>query len=356
MLDDSWSLGRALKRLLGMGLAILIAIPFLGILAMMLLLPPAAVIWESVDILRMDATTPGQVTNVTFETGSKGTSRARIEYAFTALGQPFVSDRYLPGFLGNTGSWTGGAAIGNDFPPGRAVTVHYRRADPTSCALEYGWFKWSVAPTAVWLGLAIVVLACLRLRPGMSATALWCIGIASIAYGVCELFVGPSAVRVADLHWHALGWCGALAGAALYAWAKRRFPGPAGDSEHCWIRQNYPEQAASQGESNDALDREHSTPYLVFELLWVVGILTLVVLSSYQGVLTFGEAAIRGLVAGFADASQLFATVAVFIMIGVTIVIYAGLSRAVVSCSRKVICRIAWHRRRVESAAADEGR
>jgi hypothetical protein len=338
MADGLRSAGNRLKQVLRIGVGILVAIPFLGLFAMMFLLPPAAVIWESIEMLRMTAKADGRVTNVTFESGSKGTSRARIEYTFTVDGRQFVSDRYLPGFAGNSGSWTGGGAVGIDFPIGRPVTIHYRPSYPASCALEYGWFKWSVAPSAVWVGLAIIVLACRRLRPGWVASSLWGVGIATVAYGVGELFVGPSAVRIADLHWHTLAWCSALAGAAVFAWYKKRFPSPADDPL------DVSQLAESPDESAEVADREHSTPYLVFELLFVIALLMLIVLSSWQSVLTFGEAAIRGLFVGIADASQLIATVAVFIAIGVTITIYGGVSCAVVSSFRKVIRRIAWHR------------
>jgi hypothetical protein len=345
MADWLRALGSRLKRILRIVLGIALAIPFFGLFAMMFLLPPVATIWESIDMLRMHSTVDGQVTNVTFERGSKGTSRARIEYSYIVDGRQFVSDRYLPGFAGNSGSWTGGAAVANDFPVGRAVTIHYRPADPATCALEYGWFKWSLAPSAVWMGLAIIAWSCSRMRSGTVASGLWGIGIAFVAYGAGELFVGPSAVRVADLHWHALAWCGAVAGAAVFAWCKKRFPGPADDPLGDL------QTAESTEESADVTDREHSTPYLVFELLFVISLLTIIVLSSYEGVLTFGPAAIRGLFAGMANASEVIGTILAFILIGVTITIYVGLLCAVVSCFRKVMRRIAWHRRRSGQAA-----
>lgn len=325
---------RAMKDFLRGVLGVVIAIPFAGLLAMMFLGPPLAAIWETVDILRMHETAPGQITAVTYETGGKGTSRARIEYAYSIGGQQLVSDRYLPGFFGNHGTWTGGAAVGLQFPVGRPVTIHYSAGEPTLCALEYGWFCWSVAPTLVYVGLAIIAFACVRLRPRRLADGLWCGGVACVVYGAGELFLGPSAVRVRDLHWHVLAWCGALAGAALYAWCKKRFPVPA---------------VTSNGPPPDVADCDQSTPYLVFELLYVTVLLTVIVLSSWR-VFPFATLATRALADGIADVAQLIATIVLFVGLAVVITIHVALLCAVYECSRKVLRRIAWHRSNPKSA------
>src|SRR5579859_6499843 len=203
-----------MRRVFRTIVAFLVATPFLLLFLAMVLGPPAMFVVETIDILRMRERAEGIVDAVSIEHGGKGTSRARIEYHFDVGGRRVTSDRYVPGYFGNSGSWTGGASIASDFPVGRQVTVYYSRRNPELCALEDGWFSWSVGPTLVWFGLAIVAWARLRLRPGAATDCLWCDGIASIAYGAGELFLGPSVVRVRDLGWHFLAWCGALAGAA----------------------------------------------------------------------------------------------------------------------------------------------
>ena len=318
----------SIKRILQGSLGLAILMPFAFLAAAMVFGPPAMLIVETIDLIRMRDRAQGQVDAIEIQRGGKGTSRAKITYHFPAAGRIVTSDRYVPGWLGNSSSWTGGGRVANDFSVGQPVSVYYSAQNPNLCALEYGWFCWSVGPTFAMIGLIMIAFAGIRLQPGILATCILCTGAAFLIYGACELFLGPAVVRVSDLYWHAIGLCAALAGAELYALGKKRFPGPSADAD---------------SHEASAADQEHSTPYLLFELILVATLLTVIVLGSAEGMFTFATLAIQGLVQGIADASQLIATVAVFVMVDFTASMYVFLSCAVFSCCRKVLRRIAWH-------------
>src|SRR5262245_40677084 len=89
-------------------------LPFVALFAAMFLGPPAMLIVETVDLLRMRSVAQGVIDAINFEYGSKG-SRAKITYHFEAAGRTVVSERYVPGYHGNIGRWTGGASIARDF-------------------------------------------------------------------------------------------------------------------------------------------------------------------------------------------------------------------------------------------------
>jgi hypothetical protein len=318
----------SIKRFLRGALGIALLSPFVLLFGAMVFGPPAMLLWETVDIVRMRERAVGQVDAVDIVRGTKGTTRANITYHFQIAGRIVTSNRYAPGYMGNSGGWTGGARVANDSPVGQAITVYYSGQNPELCALEYGWFCWSADPTLVVFGLAVVAFACIRVKPGGLANAIWCPGMASIVYGACELFLGPAMIRVRDLHWHALGCCAALAGAAVYAWAQKRFRLPKNDAE--------------SGAVNVA-DAEHSTAYLAFELIYVATLLTVIVLGSAQGAFSFAGLAIQGPALGLVDVSQFIASALVLAGVAFTAGMYIALSCAIFSCCRKLVRRIAWH-------------
>jgi hypothetical protein len=200
----------------------LIALP---LLASMVLLPPVAFVSETIDLARMRERTVGQVLDVSIVNGRHGTTRTRVLYAFRARGRRIVSERYLPGFLGNWG-FSGGDSVANDFRVGQPVIVYHRADDPSGCALEYGWCPGSVGLMLILVGGAAVALARCQAQPRKGAFLLESIGVASIVYAFGVLFLGPTVVRVRDLHWHLLVWCGALGVAAIYAAMRRRSGDP----------------------------------------------------------------------------------------------------------------------------------
>jgi hypothetical protein len=202
-------LRRAFLAMFGLVVVLLLLAMFFG--------PPAALVAESVDLVRMRQHTIGAVTNVGIVRGSKGTSRASIEYAFTVGDRQFASHRRFPGFLGDHVRWTGGAADAGDYPRGQTVAVHYNAANPECCCLEYGWFAVSLALTTILWGMFIRTRGINSSRGALWRASLQYGGLASFVYGFGMLFLGPSAVRISDLHWHGLAWLGALAAVLLHA-------------------------------------------------------------------------------------------------------------------------------------------
>lgn len=224
------SFWRALKRVLVGAFAVPLAVVLLGLLLIMFFGPPIALVAESIDLARMRSTAVGKVEEVTIERGSKGTSRARIRYSFAVGGRPFQSDRYLPGFLANHGTWTGGGAIAKDYPVGKRINVFYDPDRPGRAAIEYGWFKGSVGFTAILWGMVVYGLAQRGRCPTRGRHLVGLAGLASSVYGLALLFLGPQAVRAADLPWHTLAWCAVLAGVALYYHGKRSRAAPRPDA------------------------------------------------------------------------------------------------------------------------------
>lgn len=285
----------------------LLAIGFIALFAVWMIGPPVMVAWEAIDLIRMREVAPAKVFNVKYVSSSKG-SRAVITYGFSVQGKEYVSERYLPGFAGNSGTWTGGGEVGAEFPVGQLVPVYYSAADPTLCALEYGWFKWSVAITFFWIGLTAIGLSVSRMQASRWSTPLWCAGVACLVYGGAEVSMGPSAIRVRELHWHLLAWCAAVAGAAIYAWANRRFPLPAVDA------------IGAREASREVPDPEKSTPQMVLE--WLIGT-AMLAFAVRQSVLAIN------MNAWFAFFPTVFTIMALCFF---------------VVCSRQLIGRVMWHR------------
>lgn len=126
----------------------------------------------------------------------------------------------MPGFLGNHGRWIGGGRLARRFPAGAQTIVHYSRSHPELCALEYGWFAWSAAPTLLWIGGATFGAA-ICLRAGYWQSCISYTGRGTMVYAFGLIFLGPSVVRVRELHWHFFAWFSAVLGATLYVRLRR---------------------------------------------------------------------------------------------------------------------------------------
>jgi hypothetical protein len=174
--------------------------------------PPAALVWETYDMLSMSATTAATVRKSEVNTGAHGTSRPVIRYAYRVGGVAYESDRYLPGFAGNFGEWSGGGMAAWNFPVGREVVIHYRPAEPAHSCLEFGWHKWSLGLTLALCGTALAVFLQRRFWPTFSAAG-FSIPLPVLA-GLLLIGIGPNAVRPAVLPWYLLGLV--LGSAALY--------------------------------------------------------------------------------------------------------------------------------------------
>jgi hypothetical protein len=184
---------------------------------------PIATAWETRDIIRMRETTPATVL-----TAESLRGRPVITYSYTINGQNFKSDRYLPGFWGNRGRWTGGGSAVKHFQPGQMVIIHYDPDDPARCCLEWGWFKWSVGfMLGVWGGFLKNISTSSKGRFSLPQDSRWALigriaGVAGILYGVGLAIFGPDAVRIHELHLHAAFFLGAIAVSIILDAVKRR--------------------------------------------------------------------------------------------------------------------------------------
>lgn len=202
------------KVLRAIGNAI-VAAPFVALLLAMLLGPPVELALETVDLVRMRERAAGTIDAVTFKRGSKGTSRADIAYHFSAAGRRIDSHRVMPGYLGDNTTRSGGAREAARFPLGAQATVYYNRGRPELCALEYGWFCWSVAPSLLWIGGAMLSPSVVCLPAGRWRKFIGYAGWASIVYAFGLLFIGPAVVRAGELPWHVAAWFAAMLAAAV---------------------------------------------------------------------------------------------------------------------------------------------
>ena len=174
--------------------------------------PPAALLCETYDMLTLSGTTTATVRKSEVISEDHETSRPVIRYAYRVGNVDYESDRYLPGFVGNFGGWTGGGSAVRNYPVGKVVVIHYRPTQPEHSCLEFGWHKWSIGLTlAIW-GTGLAALLKRRFWPADSA-ALSSIPLPVLA-GFLLIGFGPNAVSPASLPWYALGF--ALGGVALY--------------------------------------------------------------------------------------------------------------------------------------------
>ena len=191
----------------------LLAPVYLAILAGMLFVAPTAAVWEGWDMLHMRATATGVVRKVEVERSTHG-SRPVVTYSYQTGGKKYESTRYLPGFLGNWGMWTGGGRDVRDLVPGQVVTVHYDTADPSRACLLYGWFKWSV-------GLPLFILGCVvyghaRDRWAARSPKLTIGAAIGSAMAICGFacLAGPDAVRPDWWAWYLMIAAGDACGLA----------------------------------------------------------------------------------------------------------------------------------------------
>jgi hypothetical protein len=200
-------MGHILLRIL-----VWLMMPFImGAAALLFLVPPAAVIWESYDMLTMTATTTATVRKSEATFDGEGWHPV-IQYAYRVGGADYLSDRYLPGFFGNWGSWSGSGAVVGNYPVGKQVVIHYRPGEPAHSCLEYGWFKWSVGVTLMIWGMGLVVLLQRLGWLPLGGTGFW-IPLPFLG-GFVLVAIGPNAVGPAVLPWYVLGFFGG--GAALF--------------------------------------------------------------------------------------------------------------------------------------------
>jgi hypothetical protein len=206
-----------IARRIGEGiLSVLILLLFLS----MLLGPPIAIVLETIDLVRMQERTQGKIDSASI-ISSRGASRPDIAYHFHAAGRRVDSRRLMPGSFGNHWRWTGGERLARRFTVGAQTTVYYCRSHPELCALEYGWFKWSAALTMLWIGGATFFAANVGLSPGYWQRCVSYAGRGAMAYAFGLLFLGPSVVRVHELHWHFVAWFCAAVAAAVYVSLRR---------------------------------------------------------------------------------------------------------------------------------------
>ena len=188
---------KLLRLLLGVG-RILSAVLFLFFFACMAFTlffgAPVSTIFETVDIVRMDQTSIGVVTNVEIDRSDSVTA-TRITYQFTVPNQVISSTRVFPGFLGNKGGYSGSSRLANEFPIGKRCVVYYDASCPTRCSLKQGWFCWSVGFTAVVWGGCFSKMRRKNLKIEILALVVQ-------IYGAGLLFVGPLAVQLHEIHWH----------------------------------------------------------------------------------------------------------------------------------------------------------
>ncbi len=205
-----------MKKILRILVAVLLWPVFLAILAGMLFLAPTAAVWEAWDMLHMRATATGVLRKKEIVCSGLGT-RPTVEYSYRVGGKEYESTRYLPGFLGNWGAWTGGGRDVRGLVPGQAVTVHYDPADPSRACSLYGWFKWSVGLPLFIVGMAVYG----RARVRWVARSLKAMRIGSaigFALAICGFacLVGPDVVRPDRWAWYLLIVAGAIAVALAY--------------------------------------------------------------------------------------------------------------------------------------------
>jgi Protein of unknown function (DUF3592) len=191
--------------------------PLFVVLAAFLLAAPAELAWETVELLRLDATASGVVKDVTIaRAGDPRLVRSLVRYAFHVDGREYLSDRVVPGVVERLLFSFDGDALGQHYRPGQRVTVYYRRLDPKLCSLEYGWYVATFAVTAILGGLLLRGLATRRSKPSLFGTALSSAGAATTLYGVVLPVVVDSAVRLSELPWHILAWGGLVTAVMLF--------------------------------------------------------------------------------------------------------------------------------------------
>lgn len=199
-------------------LALLLVILLGALAAAFILAAPVALAWETMELLRMDASAEGVVNGVEIKPlkDEPGFSRTAVNYSFLVDGRRHHSDRVVPGFVGNNVFSDGDDGVARRYRPGQRVAVHFQRSDPNVCSLEYGWFVGSVAVTSVFGGLIIGGQALSRKPVSTPRKIMGAAGAATGLYGLgLPLVVGP-AVRVAELPWHGAAWLALLSVCLLY--------------------------------------------------------------------------------------------------------------------------------------------
>ena len=194
--------------------SVLLLVVFACLFFIMFLGAPISLLFETADIVRMDSTSIGVVTNVETKRNKEATS-TQVTYQFTAQDQLIISKRVFPGFLGNKGGYSGSLRLADEFPIGKQCVVYYDASCPTRCSLKRGWFCWSIGFTAgVW---GMFFSKTQSANPRIEIPAL----VAAI-YGGGLLFVGPLAVQLHQIHWHLLSLLVIGVLATIYRIATRR--------------------------------------------------------------------------------------------------------------------------------------
>ena len=165
------------------------------------ILPPVSFAFETYDLAKSSGTARATIQNVATTLSTRG-SRPVIAYTYCAGDHRYQSERYLPGFGGNWGTWTGGGNAASHYRVGQQVTIHYRPDDPQHSFLEFGWFKWTVFLFLLW---------CFGVTSGLSRQNLLAspnpvinAAASAILFGAfLLLFASPNAVRPGELHWYA---------------------------------------------------------------------------------------------------------------------------------------------------------
>jgi hypothetical protein len=201
-----------MKRILIKIVVVLMTPVWLAIAVGIFLGPPAELLWGTYNMLTMSATTTAVVRRSEVVVGDEGASRPVIGYAYRVGGKEYTSERYLPGFFGNWGEWSGGGAAARKYPVGRAVEIHYRPGDPAHSSLEFGWHKWAIGLTLAFWGTGLLVLVQRHFWPTGPAAG-FSIPVPVLA-GFLLIAVGPNVIRPAEAPWYGLGLV--VGGAAWY--------------------------------------------------------------------------------------------------------------------------------------------
>lgn len=166
--------------------------------------PVVSVLDQTIDMVRLSDTVQGRIIHLDVVYGRTrrgGTSRPVVRVEYVVADQLHVTERLMPGRLGREVKWTGGGNYIRTVNVGQRVDVHFDPSSPADGVIEFGWFKFPVGMGCIIFGF----VASQSLRRTLLIPSA---GYAAMVYGFALIFLGPLAVRPAELHLYVLAWCG----------------------------------------------------------------------------------------------------------------------------------------------------